>query len=55
MGTKECPRAKSDMTPCVLKDGDMAIVGNSFGHEICVGCGEFVTKCRREAKVADDR
>jgi hypothetical protein len=32
-----CPRAKSDMTPCVARDGRLAELdaGN------CVGCGEW--------------
>lgn len=30
-----CPRAKSDMTPCVARDGSAAQTNG--GH--CVGCG----------------
>jgi hypothetical protein len=30
-----CPRAKSDMTPCVARDGSMAVVDTGE----CVGCG----------------
>ena len=35
--TVGCPRAKTDMTPCVARDGDLAqdIDGD------CVGCGEW--------------
>lgn len=31
-----CPRAKSDMTPCVARDGRLAQADNG----VCVGCGE---------------
>ncbi len=34
----QCPREKSDMTPCVARDGDLAM-SNDF-H--CVGCGVSV-------------
>jgi len=30
-----CPREKSDMTPCVARDGDLAMTENGK----CVGCG----------------
>jgi len=29
-----CPRAKSDMTPCAARDGNLALGGGT-----CVGCG----------------
>jgi hypothetical protein len=32
-----CPRAKSDMTPCVARDGNLA-VAVKFSQEVCVGC-----------------
>lgn len=31
----DCPRARSDMTPCIVRDGEMAATA---GGE-CVGCG----------------
>lgn len=31
-----CPRAKSDMTPCVARDGELAQADDG----VCVGCGE---------------
>jgi hypothetical protein len=31
-----CPRAKSDMTPCVARDGHTA----QDDDGVCVGCGE---------------
>lgn len=33
-----CPRAKTDMTPCVARDGHTAADGGGDG--CCVGCGE---------------
>jgi len=30
-----CPREKSDMTPCVARDGDLATTDDGK----CVGCG----------------
>jgi len=33
-----CPRAKSDMTPCVARDGQLAQTTPHYG--VCVGCGE---------------
>lgn len=30
-----CPRAKSDMTPCIATDGDVAFADDG----VCVGCG----------------
>jgi hypothetical protein len=33
-----CEFAKSDMTPCVRRDGHICWVLNSFDHPICVGC-----------------
>lgn len=34
----QCPREKSDMTPCVARDGDCAMTND----EHCVGCGQSV-------------
>ena len=34
-----CPYANSDMTPCVMKDGEMCVVLTSVGQRVCVGCG----------------
>lgn len=36
--TDQCPYAKSDMTPCVLKDGPICFVMNSREEPICAGC-----------------
>jgi hypothetical protein len=34
----DCPYAKSDMTPCVRRDGDVCWAFASDGQPICVGC-----------------
>jgi hypothetical protein len=36
--TGDCPYAKSDMTPCVRKDGPICFAMNARGNPICVGC-----------------
>ena len=33
-----CPREKSDMTPCVARDGDIAMTDDGK----CVGCGASI-------------
>jgi hypothetical protein len=35
---ERCPYAKSNMTPCVLKDGAMCFAMDSNDQPICVGC-----------------
>lgn len=39
----DCPRARSSMTPCVVRDGALACSGQTpgKGYEtvVCVGCG----------------
>lgn len=35
---KFCPYAKSDMTPCVLRDGPVSFAMNPNDDPICVGC-----------------
>jgi hypothetical protein len=32
-----CPRERSDMTPCVARDGSLA-VAEAVGDDRCVGC-----------------
>ena len=32
-----CPRARSDMTPCVARDGHLALADEP--NAVCVGCG----------------
>lgn len=41
----DCPRAKSDMTPCAARDGNLAIVDDSC---LCVGCEKNVADLFRE-------
>ena len=36
--TKKCQYAKSDMTPCVIKDGPVAFCFGDGNEPICVGC-----------------
>jgi len=38
-----CPRAKSDMTPCVVRDGTIAYAMSSMDAPICVGCEQGPT------------
>lgn len=33
----ECPREKSGMTPCVARDGELAVADGLDG-DVCVGC-----------------
>ena len=37
----QCPREKSFMTPCVARDGHLA-VAESVNGDICVGCEHLV-------------
>jgi hypothetical protein len=39
-----CPRAKSDMTPCAARDGDVA----TYDAGDCVGCEEFPADLLRD-------
>lgn len=32
-----CPREESEMTPCIARDGSLA-VGDGYGGDVCVGC-----------------
>lgn len=52
-----CKRAKSDMTPCYVKDGDLAVAVATEGwgggeREICVGCEFGIGLLREERKAA---
>jgi hypothetical protein len=35
---KQCAYARSDMTPCVVRDGNICYAMNSRDEPICVGC-----------------
>jgi hypothetical protein len=37
-GDLTCPREKSEMTPCVARDGRTAVAFGAFGKALCVGC-----------------
>ena len=43
----DCPRAKSEMTPCVARDGVLATCRDQEG-EICVGCEMRVAEMFQE-------
>ena len=42
-----CPREKSDMTPCVARDGDLAMTSDGR----CVGCNASISMLLEEEKV----
>lgn len=46
-----CPREKSDMTPCVARDGGICVVLDTFGHPICVGCETRIDRRLEEERV----
>lgn len=33
-----CPRERSEMTPCAVRDGGLTVTLTSTGEPICVGC-----------------
>lgn len=41
-----CPREKSDMTPCVARDGDCAMTDDYC----CIGCGVSIIRCLQDEK-----
>lgn len=50
-----CPRAQSDMTPCIARDGASALADITFGYgESCVGCDARPEKLLREIGVTPD-
>jgi hypothetical protein len=38
----QCPRERSDMTPCVARDGVLAVYLSTGRYECCVGCERTV-------------
>jgi hypothetical protein len=38
-----CPRAKSDMSPCYLRDGEVTVI-EVHGQRACVGCETLIRK-----------
>lgn len=47
----DCPYAKSDMTPCFIRDGDVVIVKDAE-REICVGCERGIDRLRKELEAS---
>ncbi len=52
----KCTRAKSDMTPCFVRDGELAVATATTGwgagqRKICVGC-EYGIGLLREERAA---
>ena len=45
-----CPREKSEMTPCIARDGQLAVCLDSFQKPLCVGCEASVTRLLDEEK-----
>ena len=43
-----CPRAKTDMTPCAARDGNLAVADDG----VCVGCGALPADLLRELVAA---
>jgi hypothetical protein len=43
-----CPRAKTDMTPCVARDGKLAICEIHHEATYCVGCERNVAELFRD-------
>jgi len=44
---KRCPYAKSNMTPCVLRDGDICYAMDNNDNPICVGCERTPAQLKR--------
>jgi len=43
-----CPRERSEMTPCIARDGHLSVALEVTGLFVCVGCGESVCVLLRE-------
>ena len=43
----QCPREKTEMTPCIARDGSLAVASGSLG-DVCVGCERGVLYLLRE-------
>lgn len=41
-GCVACPWAKSDMTPCIARDGRLALAGDPPTY--CLGCGQYLSE-----------
>jgi hypothetical protein len=56
----KCPRAKSEMTPCYVKDGDLAVGKATSGwgadrRKVCVGCEYGIGFLRDERQAATQK
>lgn len=48
-----CPHAKSDMTPCIARDGSLALTAGERGRlPVCVGCDRTPAQLIGELKTA---
>lgn len=45
-----CPREKSYMTPCIARDGSLAVCSDSYGGWLCVGCEASVVRLTDEER-----
>jgi len=48
-----CPRARSDMTQCYFKEGDIAVSRNTPGEELCIGCGWLLSAIPKTINAAE--
>jgi hypothetical protein len=48
-----CPRARSDMTQCYFKEGDIAVGRNTAGEELCIGCGWLLSAIPKTINAAE--
>lgn len=51
----KCPREKSDMTPCIARDGHLAVTYSYGTHAICVGCEHGVLTLLAKEKEKHDQ
>ena len=47
-----CPRAKSDMTPCIARDGAICLTDPPEDERVCVGCGHDPMELLQELRDA---
>lgn len=44
----QCPREKTFMTPCIARDGRLAVCFGAFKGAICVGCEKSVSGLHKQ-------
>lgn len=54
MTRRVCERAKSGMTPCYMKDGDVATYRTGAGSLACVGCERGIGLLHDDRKLHAD-